>query len=102
AVSRSTTKNGSTTRAPVAPVARKRSSSKTSSKKEPLLTGNSRIYLAGPIRGVPDFKDRFAYATSMLRWRGANVFNPVEQDDFFLRVGMPNEVALYLEHDLAW
>ena len=38
----------------------------------------------------------------MLRWRGANVFNPVEQDDFFLRVGMPNEVALYLEHDLAW
>lgn len=72
----------------------KKSPSKMNSKK--------RLYLAGPIRGIHNFKERFAHATYLLRHAGYNVFNPVEQDDFFLRVGLPNDIALYLEHDLAW
>lgn len=33
---------------------------------------------------------------------GYSVFNPVEQDEFFRRVGLPDDVRLYLEHDLTW
>jgi hypothetical protein len=75
-------------------------SNMTSSK--PSLTSVRRLYLAGPIRGIDDFKDRFDYAAGQLRGEGFTIFNPVEQDDFFSLVGMPNDVALYLEHDLAW
>ena len=69
---------------------------------KPSLTSVRRLYLAGPIRGISNFKDRFEFAAGRLRQDGYSVFNPVEQDDFFRLVGMPDEVALYLEHDLAW
>jgi len=74
--------------------------STTSSK--PSLTSARRLYLAGPIRGIRNFKERFAFAAGRLRHEGYAVFNPVEQDDFFDLVGLPGNVALYLEHDLAW
>jgi len=69
---------------------------------KPSLTSARRLYLAGPIRGIRNFKERFEFAAERLRQEGYYVFNPVEQDDFFDLVGMPNDVALYLEHDLAW
>jgi len=69
---------------------------------KPSLRSAHRLYLAGPIRGICNFKARFAYAAGRLRQEGYYIFNPVEQDDFFDLVGMPADVALYLEHDLSW
>jgi len=66
-----------------------------------LTTGRS-LYLAGPIRGVKNFRSRFAHATALLRYQGWDVFNPVEQDGMFLRHGMPVTVRIFLEHDLPW
>lgn len=36
-----------------------------------------RIYLSGPIRGVDDFRDRFAAAAAAVRARGHKPLNPV-------------------------
>jgi hypothetical protein len=66
------------------------------------LTREPRLYLAGPIRGIPDFAERFAFASRCLRADGYAVFNPVEQDEAFERHGMPITIDLCLEYDLAW
>jgi hypothetical protein len=35
-----------------------------------------KIYLAGPIAGIPDYAERFARAADQLRAQGHTVFNP--------------------------
>ncbi len=69
---------------------------------KPNLKTGQRLYLAGPIRGVADFAERFSCSAILLRHAGYKVFNPVEQDEFFLRVGMPTDIRVFLKHDLAW
>jgi hypothetical protein len=69
---------------------------------KPSLMSGRRLYLAGPIRGIKDFKLRFTHATAKLRYEGWQVFNPVEQDDFFERHGTPVDVRHCLELDLGW
>ena len=66
------------------------------------LNREPRLYLAGPIRGVADFAERFAHASGHLRSRGYRVFNPVEQDAAFERHGTPIDVRHCLELDLVW
>lgn len=61
-----------------------------------------RLYLAGPIRGIPDFKKRFAHAAGELRAAGFKVFNPVEQDEAFEVAGTPVTIRHCLELDLVW
>lgn len=58
--------------------------------------------MAGPIRGVPDFKERFSRAAIHLRHAGYKVFNPVEQDESFERHGTPVDIRHCLEQDLVW
>lgn len=56
-----------------------------------------RIYIAGPITGVADYKERFAEAERFLRevWPGATIFNPAAR----LPAGMHN--AWYMERCCA-
>jgi hypothetical protein len=61
-----------------------------------------RLYLAGPIRGVRDFEDRFRHASALLRHAGFRVFNPVEQDAAFTLHGVPISIRNCLELDLVW
>lgn len=61
-----------------------------------------RFYLAGPIRGVADYRAKFEYAANLLRHRGYFIFNPVEQDDLLERSGTPMNIAEFLELDLRW
>ncbi len=62
-----------------------------------------RLYLAGPIRGVLDYEERFAFATKTLRAKGLyKVFNPVEQDVAFELHGTPVDIRHCLEADLSW
>jgi len=37
-----------------------------------------KIYIAGPISGVPDFEDRFDVTAEMLRELGYDVVNPID------------------------
>lgn len=60
------------------------------------------LYLAGPIRGIENFRDRFHYTTTILRGEGFKVFNPVEQDDFIEQHGTPVNIEVCLELDLSW
>ena len=66
------------------------------------LNREPRLYLAGPIRGIADFAERFAFTSGLLRLRGYRVFNPVEQDAAFELHGTPVDVRHCLELDLVW
>jgi len=66
------------------------------------LNREPRLYLAGPIRGIANFSERFAHTSGHLRSRGYRVFNPVEQDAAFERHGTPVDIRHCLELDLVW
>lgn len=47
----------------------------------PALTAGKKVYLAGPMRGIPHFNfPAFHAAAAMLRAQGYTVFNPAERD----------------------
>lgn len=87
---------------PISAPASAKSATSPSAKPKTNFTIGSRLYLAGPIRGVPDFAARFSRAAIHLRHAGYKVFNPVEQDDLLGRHGMPVGIRTCLELDLAW
>jgi hypothetical protein len=61
-----------------------------------------RLYLAGPIRGIRNYQQRFAQAAALLRYEGWDVFNPVEDDEVLRRHGIEGNIRLWLERDLGW
>lgn len=62
----------------------------------------SRLYLAGPIRGIKNYRERFIHASALLRYQGYKVFNPVEQDDTLDRSGIEVTISTVLELDLSF
>lgn len=60
------------------------------------------LYLAGPIRGIKNYRERFTHAAALLRYNGYKVFNPVEQDVALERSGVEVTIANCLELDLAY
>ncbi len=62
-----------------------------------------RLYLAGPMRGIPDFNfPAFEEAASLLRSVGHEVWSPAEQEQLTaVKTHGPENFAAYMERDLA-
>lgn len=56
-----------------------------------------KIYLAGPMRGVPDHKERFAFAAAKLRAEGHEVFNPPEHKEEVQRMANEGDITALRE-----
>lgn len=62
-----------------------------------------RIYLAGPMRNIPEHNfPEFYRVAALLEAAGHEVFNPAKTDDVRKSQGLPTGIRDVLGDDLAW
>lgn len=55
------------------------------------------VYLSGPITGVPDYKERFAAAATLLLDQGHTVVNPANLVGSVIEGSIPNERIMRMD-----